>query len=103
MAAIGVELSTDADMAAIAVASRDGGRWLADVTFYGSPDDVVAECSRQYLALPECCGVFLDALPCAGILADLKAEVWVHVLSVEEVAASAWQYVTEIRNRRGGV
>jgi len=31
--AIGLELSADTDMAAIAVAGRAGGKWLADLRF----------------------------------------------------------------------
>ena len=97
--AIGLELSTDTDMAAIAVAGRDEQRWTADLKFYGSPDDAVAECSRLYLDLDPC-GVFADPLPCAGILDDLRAAVWLHALAAEDVAAAAWQFTTEVRARR---
>lgn len=96
---IGLELSTDADMAAIAVAGQDGGRWLADLMFYGSPDDAVAECARLYGELDNC-GVFADPMPCAGILDDLRASVWLHMLEATDVAAAAWQFTTEVRARR---
>lgn len=99
--AMGLELSTDADMAAIAVAGREeGGRWTADLAFYGSPDDAVAECSRLYGELDNC-GVFADPQPCAGIVDGLQAAgCWLHLLEAVDVAAAAWQYTTEVRGRR---
>jgi hypothetical protein len=97
--AIGLELSAEADVASIAVAGREGGKWLADLKFYGSPDDAVAQVSRLYAEVDNC-GVFCDPMPCAGILDALRAEVWLHELSTEDVAAGAWQFVTEVRGRR---
>jgi hypothetical protein len=98
--ALGLDLSTDVDQAAIAVAGRDGGRWTADLKFYGSPDDAVAECSRLYLELDNC-GVFCDPQPCAGILDDLRAAgVWLHLMEATDVAAAAWQFTTEVKGRR---
>ncbi len=97
--AIGLELSTETDMAAIAVAGRDGGRWLADLVFYGSPDDAVAKAAGLYGELDNC-GVFADPLPCAGIVEALRTGVWLQLLSPEDVAAAAWQYTTEVRCRR---
>lgn len=99
--AIGLELSTDVDMAAIAVAGREeGGRWTADVLFYGSPDDAAGECSRLYGELDNC-GVFCDPQPCAGIVDDLRAAgCWLHLLEATDVAAASWIYTTEIRGRR---
>ena len=96
---IGLELSADTDMAALAVAGRDGGRWTADLMWYGSPDDAVTEAARLYNTLDNC-GVFCDPMPSAGILDDLRANVWLHLLGPEDVAASAWQFVTEVRARR---
>jgi hypothetical protein len=97
--AIGLELSADTDMAAIAVAGRAGGKWLADLRFYGSPDDAVGQAARLYEELDNC-GVFCDPMPCAGILDELRASVWLLELSPEDVAAASWQYTTEIRARR---
>jgi hypothetical protein len=97
--AIGLELSADTDMAAIAVAGRDGGKWLADLRFYGSPDDAVGQAARLHEELDNC-GVFCDPMPCAGILDELRASVWLLELSPEDVAAASWQYTTEIRARR---
>jgi hypothetical protein len=97
--AIGPELSADTDMAAIAVAGRDGGKWLADLRFYRSPDDAVGQASRLHEELDNC-GVFCDPMPCAGILDELRASVWLLELSPEDVAAASWQYTTEIRARR---
>lgn len=99
--AIGLELSADADVAAIAVAGRDGDRWLADLMFYGSPDDAVAQADRLYTALEDNVGLFLDPMPCAGILDGLRAAgLWLHELGPEDVAGAAWQFVTEVRARR---
>jgi hypothetical protein len=101
LSAIGLELSTDSDVAAIAVASPHAdGRWAAGLRFYGSPDEVVAECSRLYLEVPDCCGVFCDPMPCAGILDDLRAEVWLNPLGPEDVAAASWQFTTDLRVHR---
>jgi hypothetical protein len=97
--AIGLELSAETDMAAIAVAGRDGGKWLADLRFYGSPDDAVGQAARLHEELDNC-GVFCDPMPCAGILDELRASVWLLELSPEDVAAASWQYTTEIRARR---
>lgn len=99
--AIGLELSAEADMAAIAVAARDGARWRADLMFYGSPDEVTGEASRLYTGLEDNCGLFLDPMPCAGILDGLRAAgIWLHELGPEDVAASAWQFTTEVRGHR---
>ncbi len=98
--AIGLELSAEADVASIAVAARDGAKWRADLMYYGSPDGATGEASRLYGEL-ENCGLFLDPLPSAGILDDLRAAgVWMHVLGPEDVAASAWQFTTEFRVHR---
>jgi hypothetical protein len=98
--AIGLELSTEQDMAAIAVAGRAGGRWKADLRFYGSPDDAVGEAARLYQELEDNCGVYADPMPCAGIVEALGAAVWLHLLGPEDVAASAWQFTTDVRQRR---
>ena len=98
-AAIGLELSAEADVASIAVAGRDGGRWLADLVFYGSPDEAAGQCSKLYGDL-DTCGVFADPLPCAGIVDDLRVNVWAHLLGPEDVAAASWQFTTEVRGRR---
>ena len=99
--AIGLELSTDTDMAACAIASRDGAKYLADVMFYGSPDEAVAQCSRLYTELDDNCGLFCDPQPCAGIVDGLRAAgIWLHLLEATDVAAASWQYTTEVRGRR---
>ena len=97
--AIGLELSAEADVASIAVAARDGGKWLADLVFYGSPDEAAGQCSKLYGDL-DTCGVFADPLPCAGIVDDLRVNVWAHLLGPEDVAAASWQFTTEVRGRR---
>jgi len=100
MMAIGLELSTDVDMAAVGVASGEGGRHLVDVAWYGSPDDAVAECSRLY-GETDNCGVFCDPQPCAGILDGLRAAgCWLHLMEAVDVSAASWQYTTEVRARR---
>src|SRR5262249_36601808 len=90
---------TDTDMAAIAVATMAAGRWGADLAFYGSPDDAVGETARLYDELDPC-GVYCDPLPCAGIVDDLRDAVWLHLLGPGDVAAAAWQFTTEVRQRR---
>jgi hypothetical protein len=98
--AIGLELSADTDVAAIAVAGREGARWAADLAFYGSPDAAAAQCARLAAEVDNC-GVFADPMPSAGILDDLRAAaVWLRLLGPEEVAAAAWQFTTEVRFRR---
>jgi hypothetical protein len=99
--AIGLELSASTDMASIAVAARDGGKWRADLMFYGSPDEAVHQASRLYGELEDNCGVFLDPMPCAGILDGLRAAgVWLAELGPEDVAAASWQFTTEFRGHR---
>lgn len=39
-------------------------------------------------------------MPCAGIIDDLRVSVWLHLLEATDVAASAWQFVTEVRHHR---
>jgi hypothetical protein len=98
--AIGLELSAETDMAAVAVAGPDGRRFAADVVFYGSPDAVTGECARLYETTGNC-GLFLDPWPSAGILDGLRAAgIWLHEMSPEDVSASSWQYTTELRARR---
>jgi hypothetical protein len=99
--AIGLELSADTDMAAIAVAATaDGAGWLVDLVFYGPPDEAPGQVSRLYGELDDNCGVFADPMPCAGVLDELRTAVWLHELSAEDVAASAWQFTTEVRGHR---
>jgi hypothetical protein len=99
--ALGLELSSDYDMAAVAVAAQDGGKWMAEVMWYGNPDGAVAECSRLYTTLEDNCGLFADPQPCGGILDDLRASgCWLHLLEFTDVGAAAWQFVTEARGRR---
>ena len=99
--AIGLELSASTDMAAIAMAARDGQRWLADLMWYGDPDGVVAEAARLYAALEGNCGVFADPQASAGVLDGLRAAgLWLHLLEATDVSAAQFQLVTEVRHRR---
>jgi len=99
--AIGFEVSTDVDMAAIVAAGTDGGKYLVDLAYYGSPDAAVAEAARLYELFEDNCGLFCDPMPCAGVLDGLRgAGVWLHLLSPEDVAAASWQFTTEVRGRR---
>ncbi len=99
--AIGFEVSTDVDMAAIVVAGADGGKYVVDLAYYGSPDAAVAEASRLHDLFEDNCGLFCDPLPCAGVLDGLRAAgVWLNLLSPEDVAAASWQYTTEVGARR---
>ena len=81
--AIGLELSTDADMAAIAVAGR--GRRAVDWRISRSTGRRMPRrrsapgCHEQLRTIA---GVFADPMPCAGILDDLRAAgVWLHLLA----------------------
>lgn len=97
---IGFEVSTDVDMAAIVVAGADGGKYLVDLAYYGPPDAAVAEAARLYGLFGDCCGVYADPLPSAGVLDALRAAVWLQTLGPEDVAAASWQFTTEVRARR---
>lgn len=100
MFAIGVDLSADYDRAAIAAGGAGEGRYEVDVAWYGSPDDVVAQCARLYAELDPC-GTFADPQACAGILDGLRAEgVWLHELEPLDVSAAQFQYLTEVHARR---
>jgi hypothetical protein len=98
--AIGLELSAEVDAAAIAVARQDGPRWSVDLAFYGSPEAAVTEAGKLY-STTENCGAFLDPMPCAGLLDELRgAGIWLVELGPEDVSAASWQFTTEVRARR---
>ena len=97
--AIGFEVSATTDAAAVAVAGKEGSRWAVNLAFYGSPEEAVTQASGLY-AGTENCGVYLDPMPSAGVLDQLRPAVWLHELGPEDVAAASWQFVTEVRGRR---
>jgi hypothetical protein len=94
---IGLELSAEVDAAALAVAGTEGKRWSVDLAFYGSPEAAVTEAGKLYQNT-ENCGVFLDPMPCAGILDELRAAgLWLTTFGPEDVSAAAWQFTTAVR------
>jgi hypothetical protein len=98
--AIGLELSAEVDAAAIAVARLEGKKWSVDLAFYESPEAAVAEAGKLY-STTDNVGVFLDPMPCAGLLDDLRgAGIWLVELGPEDVSAASWQFTTEVRARR---
>jgi hypothetical protein len=100
--AIGLEMDQDGDRAAIAIAGREEGdpRYLIDLMFYGDADLAAAEVNRLYMTL-ESSGAYLDPMPCAGLLAPLRAAgTWLHLLEAVDVAAASYEFKAEVRARR---
>ena len=96
----GVELSPDAEMGSVAeVRSRDGGLYRVELVFYRLADDLPGALGSLYEADPDAAGVFLDPMPCAGILDALRERVWVHKLEAVDVAASAQQFRGAVKAR----
>jgi hypothetical protein len=99
--AIGLEMSTDTELAAVAVGrALDGECCQVDLVFYGPADGAVGEVSR--LGSGELGrGVFCDPMPCAGLLAGLRATgVALHLLEAVDVAAAAYEFKAAVRGRR---
>ena len=106
MSAIGLEMSVDTELAAVAVASRegdgDGEMCQVDLAFYGPAEEAAGEVYRL-AARPGWGGVqvHLDPMPCAGLLAPLRAAgVSLHLLEAVDVAAAAYEFKAEVRSRR---
>jgi hypothetical protein len=104
MSAIGLELSTDTELAAVAVASRegDGEHCQVDVVFYGPAEGAAGEAVRL-AGQPGWggCGVYVDPMPSAGLLAPLRAAgVSLHLLEAVDVAAAAYEFKAAVRGRR---
>lgn len=95
----GVELSPDGEMGSVvAVSSRSGG-YLLELVFYQQADGLADVLGPLYEADPDAAGVFLDPMPCAGILDALAERVWVHRLEAVDVAASAQQFRGAVKAR----
>lgn len=96
----GVELSLDGETGAVAeVRTAGGGRYKAQLVFYRRAVDLPEALGGLYDAEPDTCGVFLDPMPCAGILDVLAQRMWVHRLEAVDVAASAQQCLSAVRAR----
>lgn len=96
----GVELSPDGEMGSISqVRSRDDGGYLLELVFYRGAGDLPGVLAPLYEADPDAAGVFLDPMPCAGILDALRERVWVHKLEAVDVAASAQQFRGAVKAR----
>ena len=104
MSSIGLEMSVDTELAAVATAHRqgDGEVCQVDVTYYGAPEGAVGEAARLAgQAGWGGCAVYVDPMPCAGLLAPLRAAgVPVHLLEAVDVAAAAFEFKQEVRARR---
>jgi len=96
----GVELSLDGEMGAVvSVRSAGDGRYRAELAFYRGATDLPGAVAVLYDAEPDTPGVFLDPMPCAGILDDLAQKVWIHRLEAVDVAAAAQQCLSAVRAR----
>ncbi len=98
MSAIGLEMSLDTDSAAAIEAvpreDRGSGCFHLRVLFYGPADEVAA-------VLPAGAGVYLDPMPCAGLLPGLrKAGCWPRLLEAADVAAASYEWKAAVRARR---
>src|SRR6266705_3084399 len=91
---IGLEMSLDTDVAAAIEAVPYGdGRFHLKVRHYGPADLVAAVVAGR--------SVWLDPMPCAGLLDGLrKAGAWPHELTAVDVAAASYEYKTLVRARR---
>ena len=78
---------------------RDGGGWRLDLVFYRLAAALPEALAGMYEAEPDVAGVFLDPMPCAGILEPLARRVWVHRLEAVDVAASAAQFRAAVKAR----
>lgn len=96
----GVELAPDGEMGSVAaVRSRDGGGYRIELAFYQQADGLAAVLGPLYEADPDAAGVFLDPMPCAGILDALHERVWIHKLEAVDVAAAAQQFRGAVKAR----
>jgi hypothetical protein len=99
--AIGLEMSHDAELAAIAVAGGEAGRHEVDLAYYGDAGLAAAEVNRLYETLEDNCGAWLDPQACGGLLAPLRAAgVWLHLLEAVDVSAASFAFKAEVRGRR---
>jgi len=96
VSAIGLEMSVDTDAAAVlqVAPSGDAGRFHLAVLFYGPADEAPGQVAAG-------AQVWLDPMPCAGLLAPLRAAgVQVHMLEAVDVAAASYEFKQEVRARR---
>jgi hypothetical protein len=104
MSAIGLEMSVDTDLAAVAVAvAGDRDCCQVELSYYGPAEGAVAEVARLAAGAAGGlgCGTFCDPMPCAGLLPGLRgAGVQPHLLEAVDVAAAAYEWKAEVRARR---
>jgi len=81
------------------VRSRPGGGYRIELVFYRLADDLAEALGSLYEADPDAAGVFLDPMPCAGVLDALRERVWVHKLEAVDVAAAAQQFRGAVKAR----
>jgi hypothetical protein len=95
----GVELSPDGEMGSVAAVRPGAGGYELELVFYRGADSLAEVLGGLYDADPDAAGVFLDPMPCAGILDALRERVWVHKLEAVDVAASAQQFRGAVKAR----
>ena len=94
----GAELAPDGETAAGAAVFLSGDRYLVELVFYGPAASLAAALGDRYDAEPDSLGVFVDPMPCAGILDALAQRMWVHKLEAVDVAAAAQQFREAVRS-----
>jgi hypothetical protein len=96
--ALGAEVALDGETGAIATAQpRDGGRWHVELVFYQPVTLLPAAAAELYDKLPECPGVYIDPLPCAQVLDELRLAVWVNALEAVDVSAASAQFRAAVK------
>jgi hypothetical protein len=95
-----VELSVDGETgSAVEVRRGDGGGYRVELVFYRQAVFLADALAGLYEAEPDAEGVFVDPMPCAGVLAALQQRFWVHKLEAVDVAAASAQFRTAVRMR----
>jgi hypothetical protein len=95
VSAIGLEMSVSTDLVAVlrAVPAGDEGCLHLEVLHYGPAEQVPA-----LLAAGQ---VWLDPMPCAGLLAPLRAAgASLHLLEAVDVAAASYEFKEKVRARQ---
>lgn len=96
----GVEVSADGETGSVAAARhRDGGGWLIELVFYRQAVFLADALAVLYEAEEDAEGVFVDPMPCAGVLAGLQQRMWVRKLEAVDVAAASTQFRAAVRMR----
>jgi hypothetical protein len=95
----GVELSVDGETGAVAEVRSRGGLCRIELVFYRQAVFLADALAELYEAEEDAEGVFVDPMPCAGVLAALHQRMWVHKLEAVDVAAASAQFRIAVRMR----